>query len=264
VDFDSIDTPLSDSERADLAALADDSLPADRRTAIEARLRAQPELRALVDEQRRARNAVRAAALEVAASVARRARVDADRRAGAPRRRRRKLALGGAVAAVAAAVALALVLTLPGDVPGGPTIVEASELAARPATMPAPLQDAARPKLLTTQVDGLPYPYWDDLKWPASGSRVDELDGRRITTVFYDRAGKRVGYQIIPGDRVAPPVATAQQTIGDTVFRTFKADGTNIVTWVRDDHTCVLSGKGVPPEVLVKLASWSGGGAVPF
>ena len=81
---------------------------------------------------------MRAAAGEVAAPVALRARVDADRRAGAPRRRRRKLALGGAVAAVAAAVALALVLTLPGDVPGGPTIVEASGLAARPATMPAP------------------------------------------------------------------------------------------------------------------------------
>jgi hypothetical protein len=264
VDYDPTDTPLSDRERADLAALADDSLPARRRTAIEARLQAQPELRALVDEQRRARDAVRAAALEVAAPVALRARVDADRRAGAPRRRRRKLALGGAVASVAAAVALALVLTLPGDVPGGPTIVEASELAARPATMPAPLQDAAHPKLLTTQVDGVPYPYWDDLKWEAKGSRVDELDGRRITTVFYNRAGKRVGYQIIPGDRVAPPVATGQQTIDGTVFRTFKADGKDVVTWVRGDHTCVLSGKGVPPKVLVKLASWRGDGAVPF
>jgi hypothetical protein len=264
VDFDSTDNPLSDSDRADLAALADDSLPARRRAAIEARLQARPELRALVDEQRRARDAVRAAALEVAAPVALRARVDADRRAGAPRRRRRKLALGGAVAAAAAAVALALVLTLPGDVPGGPTIVEASELATRPATLPAPLRDAARPKLLTTQVEGVPYPYWDDLKWDASGSRVDELDGRRITTVFYDRAGKRVGYQIIPGARVAPPVATAQQTIKGTVFRTFKAKDTNIVTWVRGDHTCVLAGQGIPPEVLVKLASWRGDGGVPF
>ena len=264
MDFDPIDTNLSDRERADLAALADDSLPPRRRAAIEARLQAQPELRALADEQRRARDTVRAAAGEVSAPVALRARVDADRRAGAPRRRRRKLALGGAVAAVAAAVALALVLTLPGDVPGGPTIVEASELAARPATMPAPQQDAARPKLLTTQVEGVPYPYWDDLKWEANGSRVDELDGRQITTVFYDRAGKRVGYQIIPGDRVAPPVATEQQTIDGTVFRTFEADGKDIVTWVRGDHTCVLSGQGVPPKVLVKLASWSGDGGVPF
>jgi hypothetical protein len=264
VDLDSIDSPLSDRERADLAALADDSLPPRRRAAIEARLQAQPELRALVDEQRRARETVRAAALEVAAPVALRARVDADRRAGAPRRRRRKLAFGGAVAAAAAAVALALVLTLPGDVLGGPTIVEASELAAQPATMPAPLQDAARPKLLKKQVEGVPYPYWDDLKWEASGSRADELDGRRITTVFYNRGGKRVGYQIIPGKRVAPPVATDQQTIDGTVFRTFKANDTTIVTWVRGNHTCVLSSRGVPSQVLVKLASWRGGGEVPF
>jgi hypothetical protein len=265
VDPDSIDSPLSDRERADLAALADDSLPPRRRTAIEARLQAKPELRALVDEQRRVRDAVRAAALEVAAPVALRARIDSDRRARAPRRRRRKLALGGAVAAAAAAVALSLVLTLPGEVPGGPTIVEASELAVKAPTMAAPAQDASEPKLLTKRVDGIPYPYWgDELKWETSGSRVDKLGGRRITTVFYNRAGKRVGYQIIPGDRVAPPVATRQETIDGTVFRTFKAGDTNIVTWVRGDHTCVLSGKGIPPKVLVKLASWRGGGEVPF
>jgi hypothetical protein len=264
VDLDSIDNPLSDGERADLAALADDSLPPRRRKAIEARLHAQPELRALVDEQRRARNAVRSAALEVAAPAGLRARVEADRRAGAPRRRRRRFVLGGAVAAAAAAVALALVLTLPGDVPGGPTIVEASELAAKAPTMAAPARDASHPKLLTEQVEGVPYPYWDELKWEASGARVDELDGRRITTVFYDRGGKRLGYQIIPGDRVAPPVATEQQTINGTVFRTFKAGETDIVTWVRGDHTCVLSGQDIPPKVLVKLASWSGGGEIPF
>jgi hypothetical protein len=264
VELDSIDNPLSDGERADLAALADDSLPSRRRAAVEARLQATPELHALVDEQRRARGVVRAAALEVAAPLALRARVDADRRAGAPRARRRKLALGGAVAAVAAGVALALVLTLPGDVPGGPTIVEAAELAAKPATTPPPPQDASHPKLLTTAVEGVAYPYWDELRWEARGSRTDNLGGRRVTTVFYERNGKRVGYQILPGARIAPPVATHQQTINETVFRNFTAGHTTIVTWVRADHTCVLSAQGVPPKVLVKLASWSGGGEVPF
>ena len=42
MDFDPIDTRLSDRERADLAALADDSLPPRRRKAIEARLEARP------------------------------------------------------------------------------------------------------------------------------------------------------------------------------------------------------------------------------
>jgi hypothetical protein len=264
VDPESTESALSDRERADLAALAGDALPARRRAAVQDRVDASPELRALVGEQRRVRDAVRAAALEVAAPVALRARVESARRAGAPRRRRRKLALGGALAAAAAAVALALVLTLPGDVPGGPTVVEASELAARPPTMPAPARDSGRPKLLTTRVEGIPYPYWDDIHWEASGSRVDGLHGRRVTTVFYDRGPKRVGYQIIPGKRVAPPVSTRQETVGGTVFRSFRAGPRTIVTWVRGDHTCVLSGTDTPREVLVKLASWNGGGEVPF
>jgi hypothetical protein len=188
--------------------------------------------------------------------------VATTRRETAPRRRRLRIALGGAVAVAAAGIALALVLTLPGDVPGGPTIVEAAELASRPPTTPPPRRDASHPKLLTTHVDGASYPYWDDIKWPVAGTRVDDLDGRRVTTVYYDRAGKRVGYQIIPGKRVAPPVATEQRTINGTVYRTFKANDKTIVTWVRHGHTCVLSARNVPTDVLFKLASWNGGGQV--
>ncbi len=256
------DSSLSDRERTDLAALADDALSRRRREALEAALTERPELRALAAEQRRVRDSVRAAALAVEAPAGLRARVAADRRAAAPKRRRRKLVLGGALAAAAAAAALALVLTLPGDVPGGPTIVEAAQLAAKPPTAPPPSRNASHPKLLTTHVDGAAYPYWDDIKWPVRGTRVDNLHGRRVTTVFYDRAGKRVGYQIIPGSRVAPPVATEQRTINGTVYRTFRAKDTTIVTWVRHDHTCVLSARGVPADVLFKLASWDGGGQV--
>lgn len=262
MELDSIDSPLSDGERADLAALADDSLPARRRAEVESRLQAEPALRALVDEQRRARDLVQTAALGVSAPVALRSRIAAARRETAPRRRRLRIAVGGGVAAVAAACALALVLTLPGDVPGGPTIVEAASLAGRPPTAPAPARDSSQPKLLTTHVDGAAYPYWDDIKWPVAGTRVDTLHGRRVTTVFYDRGGKRVGYQIIPGERVAPPVATEQRTINGTVYRTFKAKNATIVTWVRHGHTCVLTARNVPSEVLFKLASWDGGGQV--
>jgi hypothetical protein len=264
VDLESTDNTLTDRERAELAALVDDALPARRRAAVEASVGASPALEALVGEQRRTRDAVRAAALETSAPIALRARVQDARRAGAPRARRRKLALGGAVATVAAAGALVLVLTLPGNIPGGPTIVEASELAARPANAPAPGRDTAQPKLLATQVEGVSYPYWDDIRWEATGSRVDSLHGRRVTTVFYDRAGKRVGYQIIPGARVAPPVAVHQETIGGTVFRLFNAGHRRIVTWVRADHTCVLSSTTASRAVLIKLASWKGGGGVPF
>ena len=36
------------------------------------------------------------------------------------------------------------------------------------------------------------------------------------------------------------------------------------VTWLRDGHTCVLSGVGVPEDTLTKLAVWKGKGAVTF
>ena len=259
---DAIDNSLTDRERADLAALADGMLSGRRRAAMEARVDASGELSAIVDQQRRVSALVRSAAQEVAAPVALRARVDAARRAPAPRNRRRRIGLGAALAAAATAVALALVLTLPDDLPGGPTTVQAAFLAARPPTSPAPPRDAREPKLLSTRVEGVAYPYWDELKWDVSGTRVDDLHGRRVTTVYYDRGPRRVGYQIIPGDRVAPPVATEQQTVDGTVFRAFRAGNRQVVTWVRGDHTCVLSSTDTPRKVLIKLASWTGGGAV--
>ena len=261
MDLEATENALTDRERADLAALADGRLAGRRRAGVEARVSASPDLAALMDQQRRVAELVRSAALEVAAPVALRARVQAARRDGAPRARRRKLALGGAVAAVAAAAALTLVLTLPGDVPGGPTVVEAAGLAARPPTAPAPPHDPSQPQLLVTRVEGVPYPSWDDVRWPASGRRVDELDGRRVTTIFYDRGRKRIGYQIIPGKRVAPPVATEQETIEGTVYRSFRAGDRTIVTWVRDDHTCVLSGTDTSRKALIRLASYRPAGA---
>jgi hypothetical protein len=36
------------------------------------------------------------------------------------------------------------------------------------------------------------------------------------------------------------------------------------VTWVRQGHTCVLSGTGVDADTLLTLASWKGKGAVRF
>jgi hypothetical protein len=201
---------------------------------------------------------VRTAAAEVSAPASLRARLEAARRDAAPKVRRRKFVLGGAFAGAAAAVALALVLTLPGDVPGGPTVVEAADLSAQPPTGPPPPRNPANPRTLTENVEGVPYPWWGGprLQWKTVGTRTDELDGRQFTTVFYERGGKRVGYQIVPGKRIAPPVATEQETIDGVVYRTFEADGRHIVTWVRDDHTCVLSGENVPYEVLRNLAAW--------
>jgi hypothetical protein len=92
-------------EAAELAALADGSLPPERRAALEAQVAASPELAQLLAEQQRAVGLARSAALEVEAPASLRARIEAPRhrRAAAPR-----VALIGA--ASAAAVALGVVL----------------------------------------------------------------------------------------------------------------------------------------------------------
>ena len=99
-----------DHEIAELAALAEGSLPTQRRAALEARVAASPELAERLGEQQRAVAFARSAAAEVGAPASLRARVDAQRRAGrAPRPGRLGLVVG-AVTAAAAAVAIGLTM----------------------------------------------------------------------------------------------------------------------------------------------------------
>ena len=95
---------------AELAALADGSLPADRREALEHRVAASAELADRLVEQRRAVALAQSAAAEVRAPDDLRVRV-AARRARPVRSRGRGLVIGAAAAAVAAAVAVALVVS---------------------------------------------------------------------------------------------------------------------------------------------------------
>src|SRR2546423_3473066 len=120
----------NERELADLAALADGSLAPERRSEVEARVAADPELRALADEQRRAVKLTRSAAAETRAPLALRERVEADRQRLAPRARRRRRGLMGGLAAALAVAVLAVVLALPGGAPGRPTLVQAASLTA--------------------------------------------------------------------------------------------------------------------------------------
>src|SRR5262249_37561935 len=93
------------SELEELAALADGSLAPDRRTALEARVAASPELADRLAEQRLAVAFARGAAESVEAPASLRAQIERDRatrRTQAPRR----LVLIGAVATAAVAVAV--------------------------------------------------------------------------------------------------------------------------------------------------------------
>jgi hypothetical protein len=250
---------LNERELADLAALADGSLAPERRAEVEARVEADPELRALVEEQRRAVDLVRTAAADAQGE-----RIEADRQRLAPRARRRRRGLMGGLAAAVAVAALALVLALPGGTPGAPTVVQAAGLTALPPTTPPPGRSDGS-KLLDTAVDGVAYPYWgDSFAWETAGARRDRLHGRHTATVFYDKNGKRIGYTIVSGPALKTPAGARTTVLNGVTLRSFTHDDRTVVTWLRAGHTCVLAGANVPLPVLLRLAAWKGKGGVPF
>src|ERR671914_504273 len=253
--------PEDDDRLAELTALADGTLQGRRRAELLAEIGRSPELAERFEKQRRAVAALRS--VDERAPAWLRARLEPE-----PRRRRRQrisfsTPLAGGLAA-GAAFAVLLALLLPGGA-GGPTVVEASELAAQPAEAPAPRPIPADPALLDARAEGLAFPNWAEaFGWRATGRRVDEIDGRRAVTVFYEKGGPRIGYTILSGDQIeAPDEASAANREG-VMLRGLSAGGRMIVTWPRGGHTCVLSGTGVDASTLLDLAAWKGKGAVLF
>lgn len=165
-------------------------------------------------------------------------------------------ALGGAVAAGAVAVAIAL--SVGGSASHGPTLRQTAALTLLPATAPAPSESSTHRAELSAAVEGVSFPYWEDaLGWRSTGSRSDRVGGRPVTTVFYsDGKGQGVGYAIV-GGTPAPGVSggTAVVRAGKR-YRLFLQNGRPVLTWLRGGHMCVLSGHGVTPATLLRLASW--------
>jgi anti-sigma factor RsiW len=254
---------LSDQELADLCALADGTLPAERRPAVEARVAASPELRELLDRQRRSLAATQALASEPApdslrAAVEARTRAR-DSRRGQARRLVPRLGLAGALAAV---VAVAAVLLTGG--PGGPTVAEAAQLADRPASGPAPPPLGDGGTQLAVDVEGVVFP---DLArmfgWRAVGVRRDEIDGREATTVFYEKGARRIAYVIVAGPGLPRPSGEPGAVYGGVRFQTLRVDGVLAVTWRREGLTCILIGEA-PRAELLTLANWRGNGTLRY
>jgi hypothetical protein len=244
----------------ELTALADGTLPRRRRARLEAEIARSPELAERLETQRRAVAALRS--VEVRAPALLRARIEAERR-GRKAPKTWRPALAGGLAA-AAAFALLLALVLPGGA-GGPSVVEAAELAARPVQEAAPAPDDEQPKLLAARAEGLAFPNWaQEFGWRAAGRRVDEIDGRRAVTVFYEKGGRRIGYTILSGEALEAPDDARTAVREDTTLQRLRADGRVVVTWLRGGHTCVLSGAETDAETLLDLAAWKGKGAVRF
>jgi anti-sigma factor RsiW len=250
---------LTEQEMADLAALADETLPVERRAEVEAWVAASPELRELLDRQRRSVTATQALADEPVPESLRQA-VEPRRHAVSVRRRwTPRLALVGA-AAVAAVVAFAF---LSGG-PAGPTVAEAAALAQRSPTGPAPKPAGAAGTQLDLHVEGVVFP--DFLKsygWRAVGVRHDEIDGRDTTTVFYKKEGTRIAYVIVAGDGLARPSEAPSTTRNGILLQTLEVNGRPVVTWRRLGRTCILVGPA-PRDELLALASWRGDGTLRY
>jgi len=129
------------------------------------------------------------------------------------------------------------------------------------ATAPAP-SHSARAHSLTAAVEGVRFPYWGDrFGWRSSGARSDTVAGRTVTTVFYTRAGVRIGYAIFAGVPAPRSSGGAIRVQDGTQYHVLANAGTAIISWQRGGHLCVMSSQGTSAAALIRLASWDGGSA---
>jgi hypothetical protein len=251
---------VTSRELAELSALADGSLDPARREQVQARIAASPQLSALYERERRVVSQLQETGARDRAPQRLRARIEAER-PSARTQARRRMGYGGALAGGLAAVALALVLLLPAGTPGGPSVSQAASLAGLGASAPAPTPDSTNPTVkLGRNVEDVYFPNWTTkFHWRAVGQRSDVVGGRHAVTVYYQWHGMRIAYTIVGAPALSTP--TAQTTfLNGTELRTLDLSGRIVVTWHRAGHTCVLSGIGVSPSVLQKLAAWKAPG----
>jgi anti-sigma factor RsiW len=213
---------LAPADEADLVALADGNLAGEHRAEVEARVAREPELAAALERQR--------CALSLLAGLSTTAPLELRVRVAELRHRRRRLRLrrwlpAGFVAAAAATAVMLLMIA-----GGSPEPEDIAVVALRPATARvAPGQ----------RIDGVRFPR--PAAWRAVGTRKDVIEGRTTRTVFYERDGRRVAYTIVSG----PALERGRRVL----------PGGSALTWVRNGHSCVVSGR-VPAAVLAKAAAW--------
>jgi len=169
-------------------------------------------------------------------------------------------AAAGAVATVAVVLVVALAVVGGNGSSNTLSLRQAAAPTLRAATLPAPPESGTDRARLAAAVDGIPFPYWEDrFGWRSTGTRSDLIDGRAVTTVFYaDAAGRRIGYAILAATP-APRIGGGGVRIwrGGVSYRLLTANGAAVVSWLRDGHLCIVSGRGVSSATLLRLASWS-------
>lgn len=161
---------------------------------------------------------------------------------------------GAALGAAVAAAAAVLAVVLPGG-SGGLTVQQAAALALSRPTIVAPAESAVNRSQLDMAVEGVRFPYWAErFGWRSAGARIDHAGGREVKTVFYaSPEGRTIGYAIASGRAPATHGGTVRWRAG-VPYRVLSQDGATVVTWPRDGHLCVISGRGVDARTLLRLA----------
>lgn len=236
------DQTTTNRELAELAALADGSLPAERRAEVERRVAASPRLKALLREQRAALAAVRS--LDDRAPGHVRESIATTRAHPAARGPRGAVAVG-AVAVAAGVVATLVLLALPGSEPAAPTLSQAAALADR--------QPASRGLASSEDAWGLEFPELERIGWTDAGSRMDHVGSRAARTVYYVNNGRRIAYTILSTGSVSVPTGTRSWRRKGKPWYAFDRAGRAVVAWERQGHMCVVSASGLKGRRLVAL-----------
>ncbi|HUB74391.1 MAG TPA: hypothetical protein VL979_10190 [Solirubrobacteraceae bacterium] len=201
---------------------------------------------------------VRAIDVSAPAHVHERVRGLVQARSRTPRRRPAPLRFGLAAVGLACVLALALALALSGGGGARVTLQETVAFTLRRPTMPAPAESPRHGEELAARVEGVSFPYWGErFGWRATGARMDRVDGRSVTTVFYaDRRGQWLGYAIVSGTPAPASAGGAVVRRDGVSYRFMVEHGARVVTWLRDGRLCVISARGIDPARLLALASW--------
>jgi len=241
---------------AELAALADGSISAQRRERLLALVRQSPELSNDLAQQQRAVAMTRA--VDVRAPAELHARIAAlSTSAPAARALRPRLLAGGALACVAVLVVALLIVSSPGT-NRQLSLARVSALTLAPATMAAPAESATHSTQLAVSAQSVPFPYWGErFGWRATGARVDHIAQHTVTTVFYENpSDQRIGYAILNGTGESPRGGTVVSR-GGVWFTLLRSNGIASVIWRRAGDQCVISGHRVSDATLLRLASWN-------
>lgn len=241
-------------DEAQLARLADGSLPPERQAEFRDQSARSPALARALAEQEHAVGVLRA--VDPPAPDSLRQWLD-DQTRQAPARARLPAWLSPRIAfpaAAALAAVVAAVIVIASSAGSNSSFSQATRATLAPATQPAPSKGGAM--TLDVSAGGIPFPYWEQtVGWHAWGMRSDTIAGHKSVTVFYSSPrGLRVGYTIVTGPPV--PVSGGSTVTSHGVPYTFVRTGSaRLVTWVRQGHTCIIAGRRLSNAVLLKLAT---------